>query len=104
MSGAKHRALGAMIGLAVLSACSAGGLSRPQIAQVNGFSVKVTQLDRDPPTYSAAGASARDRARLDNAYYARNIIAIRQVAGCPIKPELIRHDTDGPESTATVVC
>ncbi|QUJ76414.1 hypothetical protein KDD17_16265 [Sulfitobacter albidus] len=88
--------------VAALSACAVE--TPASFTQVNGFGVKVQQIDGDPPTYRAQGASNRDRARLDAAYYARNVIGIRNVAGCPIKPELIRHDADGPTTIATTVC
>ena len=92
---------------AVLLACVAGctdGLSRAQTAEVDGHRVTVEQIDRDPPTYRAYGASRKDRDTATGSYFARNVIAIRQVSGCPIKPDRISHDAERAESVATVIC
>ena len=88
-----------VVALAALSACTS-----PAVTEVNGFKVKVEQVDRDPPTWRAEGATRRDRAELDGAYYARNVIAIRNVSGCPVRPDLIRHDRDAAQTRAVVVC
>lgn len=86
----------------LLSACAVDPAA--SVAEVDGFRVTVQQIEDDPSTYRAEGATARDRARLDPAYYVRNVVGIRKVAGCPIKPELIRHEKDGPTTVATTVC
>ncbi|MBD3664862.1 hypothetical protein [Sulfitobacter aestuariivivens] len=83
---------------------TAGCAEMAKTTQVNGFAHKVELIDRDPPTYRAYGATRRDRTDLTNAYFARNVIAIRNVSGCPIKPELISHYEEAAVSVATVIC
>ncbi len=95
------RAFIMLLSLVAVVGCTKGAAVT---TEVNGFRHKVEAIDRDPPSYRAYGATSKDRAQLTNAYYARNVIAIRNVAGCPVKPELISHEAGGPTSTATVIC
>ena len=91
--------------LAAIAACTESGeYRRVATTEVKGFGVAVEQSRKDDATWRAQGASKRDRARLDNAYYARNVIGIRDVAGCPLKPEWIRHEGEGPYTVGKVVC
>ncbi|QFT57986.1 hypothetical protein FIU94_04040 [Sulfitobacter sp. THAF37] len=97
--------IAALTALITIAACAeTGDYRRIATTDVKGFGVAVEQSRADAGTYRAQGASKRDRARLDNAYFARNVIGIRNVAGCPLKPELIRHDGDGPYTVGKVVC
>ncbi|UWR22671.1 hypothetical protein [Sulfitobacter sp. S190] len=93
-----------LIGAVLAVAGCAQGAMETRFAEVDGFRVRVEQIAEMPTTYRASGATARDRATLGGAYYARNIIAIRRVAGCPVRPDRITHDADGPTSVAVVTC
>jgi hypothetical protein len=91
--------------LALTMGCAQGdGFRHVGTTDVKGFGVSVERSEANDTSYRAQGASRRDRATFDGAYYARNVIGIRNVAGCPVKPELIRHDKEGPHTVATVVC
>ena len=88
----------AFLGLMVLGAC---GMDTPggQTVAVDGFDVRVSPVRGMPGVYRA---EHRRTARQDGAYYARQVIAIRDVSGCRVDARQIRHD--GGVSEAGVLC
>lgn len=90
--------------LATVAACAQGDYRKVADADVRGHMHTVEQARANAAAYRAYGASRRARDNPTNAYYARNVIAIRQVAGCPVRPESIQHDKGGPNSAAAVIC
>jgi hypothetical protein len=97
--GAKGVFAGAL--LAVLAGCASESGPDTARVEIDGRSVVV---EKEGTGYRAYGATARDRAMLDARYYARNVIAIRQVTGCKLDARRIRHDKDGPNTVAAVIC
>lgn len=90
--------------LATVAACAQGPYRKVADTDVRGHAHRVEQARANTAAYRAYGASRRARENPTNAYYARNVIAIRQVAGCPVRPDTIVHDKGGPNSAAAVVC
>ena len=87
-----------VLGLLVLGACAMQAPGGGTV-EVDGFDVRVTPVRGMPGVFRA---EHRRAARQDGAYYARQVIAIRQVSGCRVDARKISHA--GAVSEAGVLC
>ena len=88
----------AVLGLLALGACAMEAPGGGTVA-VDGFEVRVTPVRGMPGVYRA---EHRRASQLDGRYYARQVIAIRDVSGCRVDARKIRHE--GAVSEAGVLC
>ena len=88
----------AVIGLLTLGACAMEAPGGGTV-EIDGFDVQVSPVRGMPGVYRAEHRTA---AQPDGRYYARQVIAIREVSGCRVDARMITHD--GGVSEAGVLC
>lgn len=90
----------AVLGLLALSACDMPSMSGGTRVEVDGFDILVAPVRGQMDVYEARHVSRSTRQ--DSGFYARHVIAIRNVSGCRVDARAISHE--GTASTARVLC